>query len=147
MKIEAYEKKDVLLETVEDMIIALLETPKAYRLNPLGQQCAMAINHYDKSILLDSVNWLLEYENEIIEEIKADTGSFELDVNAKELEKFNLYYVWSSITDTEGAYSYYLHEYDAQKAYELCDIKEKTYGKAHFANGKLEPYEVIGTSL
>ena len=41
MKTNAFEIKENNLETVNDMIGALLEVPKNYLLHPLGQKCAI----------------------------------------------------------------------------------------------------------
>lgn len=43
MKTNAFEIKENNLETVNDMIGALLEVPKNYLLHPLGQKCAIAL--------------------------------------------------------------------------------------------------------
>lgn len=147
MRVKAYETKDYLLETVEDMISALMETPKGYTLNPLGQQCAMSINHYQKSVHLDDPNWIESFENELKEDIEANGDSFEFDVKDSELETYCLYYMWEATSETDGVYTYYSHEFNAKEAFDACESGEKTYGKAHFVDGKLEPYEVIGTTL
>lgn len=147
MKVKAYETKDYLLETVEDMISALMEVPKGYTLNPLGQQCAMSVDHYGKYIYLDDPNWIESFEDELKENIESNGDSFEFEVEDSELEKYCLYYMWEATSETDGVYTYYSHEFNAKEAFDNSWAEEKTYGKARFENGVLTPYEVIGTTL
>ena len=68
MKKEVLEIQDVELETVDDMINALMQVPKDYTLHPLGQKCKMAVDHYHKCVYLDDPNWIGEYKYEVVEE-------------------------------------------------------------------------------
>lgn len=65
MKKPLVEFSDKTLNTVEDMIEALMDVPKGYTLHPLGQQCAVAIDHYNGCIYLD--------EPKIMDDLKYDT--------------------------------------------------------------------------
>ncbi len=147
MKVKVCEIKNNVLETVEDMVTALLDVPKDYSLTPLGQQCAMMVNHKDECVYLDDPNWIEDYENQIQEELKEDGESFELEVEDSKLETCCLYYMWEATSETDGVYTYYQNKPAALKAFDLCESEEKTYGKAHFVDGKLEPFEVLGTTL
>lgn len=86
MKIPVYEIKDCNLETVEDMINALMQVPKNYRLHPLGQKCAIAVDHYHECVYLDDPNWIDGYEDELKEDVEESM----IEVPDKKLETYNL---------------------------------------------------------
>ena len=69
MKTNAFEIKENNLETVNDMIGALLEVPKNYLLHPLGQKCAIAVDNYHKCVYLDDPNMMSEFKYELEEDI------------------------------------------------------------------------------
>lgn len=146
MKRKAYEVIAKELNTVEDMINALLDMPKGYTLHPLGTPCAMAVDHGAECVYLDEEDWIDEegwcdYADDYdeIEEIEVDKGK---------LEKYNFYYVWFEDDDTKICEYVFFNSLDKVKEF-FNDIPfgNKTYGTAHFVNGMLEPYEVIGTTL
>ena len=90
MKKKYYELKDCNLETVEDMIKALMKVPKGYLLHPLGQKCAMAVNNYHKCIQLDDPCWVEGYEDELKEEILANGDDTEIEVEDSKLQTYSL---------------------------------------------------------
>lgn len=84
MKKEIIEFKNFDLETVEDMINALMEVPKGYTLHPLGQKCAMAIDNYNECIYLDDPNWIECLDEEFEEDIK-ENGDWDGEVDDDKL--------------------------------------------------------------
>lgn len=145
MKVNCIEIKDNELETVNDMIKALLEVPKGYLLHPLGQKCKMAIDNYHKCVYLDDPNWINEYE--LKEDIGQNNDDIITEISKEELEKYTLYYIWYSKDETDGIYEYYSNEEDAKYAFDNCCNNEKTYGAASFINGKLKPNKVLESTL
>lgn len=87
MKVKPYEIKQTDLETVEDMIQALMKVPKSYTLHPLGQKCAIAIDHYHQCVYLDDPNWIKGYQEEITEDIET-YGDWEGEVPDETLQTY-----------------------------------------------------------
>lgn len=146
MKVKILEKRNYNLETVEDMVKALMEVPKGYLLHPTGMKCGIAVDNYHECVYLDDENWIDEYDYELQENIK-QTGDWNGDVDDKKLEPFSFGYVWESTEDENGVYTYYKTIEQAKLNFDLIDGVDKTYGKAIFINGCLEPVETIGTTL
>ena len=70
MKKPYFEVKETLVETVEDLIKILLEVPKDYKLNPMGERRAIGIDHYHGAIRLDDPYWMEDIESFLKEEIE-----------------------------------------------------------------------------
>ncbi len=152
MKINAFEIKENNLETVNDMIEALLEVPKNYLLHPLGQKCAIAVDNYHKCVYLDDPNMMSEFKYELEEDIKEnDDWDGEILDSSDSLERFSFYYVWigyeSDCVDNSGEYSYFSNEDMANDFFESSKNTDKTLGTASFINGRLEPVKVIKSTL
>lgn len=144
MKTNYYEVKECIT-TIEDMIKGLLEVPKDYFFHPLGQQCAMAIDHYHKCIYLDTPDWIDEYEYELVEEMKLDKNDT-AKIDVSKLSPFTFFYVWEEIDDNNGFYTYFSDEETAKSYYRDVDAN-KTYGTASFADGILQPVKTINSTL
>lgn len=82
------EKIAVELETVEDMIRALMKMPAKYRLHPLGQKCEMGVDHTHECVYLDESTWLDTYIDEAKEEAEESGEPFEIDVPDENLNVF-----------------------------------------------------------
>lgn len=146
MEKEFYEIKDYDLETVEDMIRALLKVPKGYLLHPLGQKCKMAVNYSEKCVHLDEPNWIDGYKEELKENI--DQNSTKVDVSEEEIECFSFGYMWTETENNDGVYTYFETVSNAKDAFDKADnVENKTYGTAGFVDGRLEPLKVIGSTL
>lgn len=149
MKVKTIEIKNKILNTVEDMIVALMETPKGYTLNPLGQNCVMAVDNVAQTVYLDEPDWIERLEDKEILENEFGYTEDEVEVPDKELERFCFYYVWEYFSiDCDGVYSYFNTLENAKRYFDNSFATDKTYGTAHFlSNGMLDPYKVIGTTL
>lgn len=152
MKINAFEIKKNNLETINDMIEALLEVPKNYLLHPLGQKCAIAVDNYHKCVYLDDPNMMSEFKYELEEDIKEnDDWDGEIPDDSDSLERFSFYYVWigyeSDCGDNSGEYSYFSNEDMANDFFESSKNTDKTLGTASFINGRLEPVKVLKSTL
>lgn len=79
---ELFEKD---LETVGDIIEALMQMPKGYMLHPLGKKCVMGASHIHQSVFLDEPDWLPEYIDEIMEEAKKMGEPTEIEVPDEKL--------------------------------------------------------------
>ena len=150
MKLNAFEIKENCLETVNDMIEALLEVPKNYLLHPLGQKCAIAVDNYHKCVYLDDPNMMSEFKYELDEDIR-ENDDWDGEVSNDTLESFSLYYVWigyeSDGGDNSGEYSYFSNEDIANDFFESSKNADKTLGTASFTNGRLEPVKVLKSTL
>ena len=150
MKTNAFEIKENSLETVNDMIEALLEVPKNYSLHPLGQKCAIAIDNYHKCIYLDDPNMMSEFKYELEEDIK-ENDDWDGEVPDDSLESFSLYYIWigyeSDGGNNSGEYSYFSNKEIANDFFESSENADKTLGTASFVNGRLEPVKVLKSTL
>lgn len=150
MKLNAFEIKKNSLETVNDMIEALLEVPKNYLLHPLGQKCAIAIDNYHKCVYLDDPNMMSEFKYELEEDIK-ENDDWDGEVSNDTLESFSLYYVWIGYEpdggDNSGEYLYFSNKDIANDFFESSENTDKTLGIASFVNGKLEPVKVLKSTL
>lgn len=51
MKKPIYEILSYDIETVEDMIDALITAPKGDKLHPMGNKCALAVDHIHECVL------------------------------------------------------------------------------------------------
>ena len=89
MKREAIEVIDCDLETVEDMIKALQQTPKGYTLHPLGQKCSLAVDHRNKCVYLDDETDIEIIKSEVEEEAESLGEPREIEVPDEELEVYN----------------------------------------------------------
>lgn len=56
------------LETVGDVIEALMQMPKGYTLHPLGQKCQLGVDHCHECVYLEDPNCIGEYTTEVIAE-------------------------------------------------------------------------------
>lgn len=65
----------------------------------------------------------------------------------KQVPSATLYYVWESISETDGVYTYYCKKSVAKKEYKRCKNPEKTYGTAVFRESKLVPDKLLGSTL
>ena len=73
------------LDTVEDVIKALLTMPKGYLLHPLGQQCVLGVDHVNGCVYMDDINCMGEYTYDLIEEAKRLGEPTEIEVPDSEL--------------------------------------------------------------
>lgn len=85
MKKPLVEKIDKDLETVEDMIEALMQTPKGYLLHPLGQKCEMLIDHAHRCVYLDDPDQIEEF----IDEAEDENETLEKEIPDHELESYS----------------------------------------------------------
>lgn len=76
------------LETVGDVIEALLSMPKGYTLHPLGQKCQLGVDHYHECVYLEDPNCIGEYTTEVIEEAKNMGEPTELEVPDEKLATY-----------------------------------------------------------
>lgn len=53
MKKPIYEILSNDIETVEEMIDALMIAPKGYKLHPMGNKCALAVDHIHECVYAD----------------------------------------------------------------------------------------------
>lgn len=104
MKQEIVEVKDYDLETVEDMIKALLQVPKGYTLHPLGQKCSLAVDHRYKCVYLDGATDIEIIKSEVEEEAKSLGEPMEIEVPNEELVVYNpkLYVVMGYLVSEIG---------------------------------------------
>lgn len=73
------------LETVGDVIEALLQMPKGYTLHPLGQKCQLGVDHYHECVYLEDPNCIGEYTTEVMEEAKKNGDPTEVEVPDEKL--------------------------------------------------------------
>lgn len=101
--IKMVEIKEKEIETVEDMINALLQVPKSYKIHPMGINCKMAVNHYNQCIYLDDPRWIDEIEYDVRENIKYNGDEFEMKINKDMLETYKWRaYVLIGYSDLSG---------------------------------------------
>jgi hypothetical protein len=123
------------LETVEDMIVALLKAPKAYTLHPLGEKCQLAIDHLNGCVYLDNPDTV----GIISEEINDGNDTVDIDVPDEKLETMDttrfvvVGYSKSNIQDVCGIFT--TEPLASECGDELVEAKE------------IEYYEVEGFKL
>lgn len=89
MEVKLVDIKNEVITTVDELVEKLLIVPADYTINPCGESCAMAVNHYTKSILLDNPNYISEIEYETKEDAKANGDSIEVvDIPDEDLKTF-----------------------------------------------------------
>ena len=76
------------LETVEDMINALIKMPKDYTLHPLGQKCQLGVSHCHECVYLEDPNCIDEYTYDVIEEAKENGDPVEIEVPDEKLATY-----------------------------------------------------------
>lgn len=74
------------IEMVEDMIDALMIVPKGYKLHPMGNKCALAVDHIHECVYADEEMWINDYEYEIVSEAKEMALPVETDVPDESLQ-------------------------------------------------------------
>lgn len=89
MKKPLTEKIEKELETVEDMIRALMQVPKGYTLHPLGQKCEMLVDHYNKCIYLDGPLIMDDLIYETEENAKEIGDALDVNVPDAKLKPFS----------------------------------------------------------
>lgn len=76
------------IEMVEDMIDALMIVPKGYKLHPMGNKCALAVDHIHECVYADEEMWINDYEYEIVSEAKEMALPVETDVPDEKLATY-----------------------------------------------------------
>lgn len=76
------------IEMVEDMIDALMIAPKGYKLHPMGNKCALAVDHIHECVYADEEMWINDYEYEIVSEAKEMALPVETDVPDEKLATY-----------------------------------------------------------
>lgn len=115
MEVKLVDIKSDIITTVDELVENLLTVPANYTINPCGESCAIAINNYTRSIILDNPSYISEVEYETVEDAKTNGNSTEVvDVPDEELEtyldKHSVYVVLGKDTETkkyatQGVYS------------------------------------------
>jgi hypothetical protein len=82
MKKPIVEKIEKDLETVEDIIEALKRVPKDYTLHPLGQKCAIVVDHYFGCVYMDDP-LTLDLDELIENAHNSAAGSADIDADGK----------------------------------------------------------------
>ena len=88
MKKPIYEILSNDIETVEDMIDALMIAPKGYKLHPMGNKCALVVDHIHECVYADEEMWINDYEYEIVSEAKEMALSVKTEVPDEKLETY-----------------------------------------------------------
>ena len=76
------------IEMVEDMIDALMIAPKGDKLYPMGNKCALAVDHIHECVYADEEMWINDYEYEIVSEEKEMALPVETDVPDEKLATY-----------------------------------------------------------
>ena len=76
------------IEMVEDMIDALMIAPKGDKLYPMGNKCALAVDHIHECVYADEEMWINDYEYEIVSEAKEMALPVETDVPDEKLATY-----------------------------------------------------------
>lgn len=88
MKKPIYEILSNDIETVEDMIDALMIAPKEYKLHPMGNKCALAVDHIHECVYADDEMGINDYGYEIVSEANEMALPVETDVSDENLETY-----------------------------------------------------------
>jgi hypothetical protein len=80
--IEVFEKG---LKTVEELICTLMEVPKGYAIQPEVQECKVAIDHYDRCIIIDKSDSIWESISYFLDD---DDTTKTIDVPRDKLEQY-----------------------------------------------------------
>lgn len=76
------------IETVEDLIEALLIAPKGYKLHPMGIKYALAVDHIHEYVYSDEEMLMNDYGYEIVSEAKEMALPVEIDVPDEKLATY-----------------------------------------------------------
>ena len=90
MKKPYLEIKDYNLETVEDLINALMQVPKGYLLHPCGKECSIAVDNYNHYVILDESMFINDYKYELENDIKNNGDDIEVEVEDDALQTYSL---------------------------------------------------------
>lgn len=129
MKVKAISRVETNLETVGDMVRALLFLPKNYLLHPTGMKCSLAVDNANKCVLLDGDN---EIHNLIIDTI-ADSND-DVERNESELSAVASEFCIVVGYDIDGHASV-LGLFSTKEGADQC-------GKEHLECGNIEHYEI-----
>lgn len=89
MKKNLVEVQNKPIGTVDDLVTRLLVVPAGYTINPCGELCTMAVDHYNQRVYLDNINYIDEIEYEVKEAAKSNGDSTEeVEVSDEEVETY-----------------------------------------------------------
>lgn len=127
------------LETVEDVIEALMQVPKDYMLHPLGQKCQLGVDYYHECAYLEDPNCIGEYTYDVAEDAKRNGEPAELEIPDEKLVTYQpKLYVVMGYVDLCGNGN---HEAVLQGIFST-EQKAHACGEQLTASGNVHHYEI-----
>jgi hypothetical protein len=132
------------LETVEDMIKALLAMPKGYTLHPLGQKCAIGVDHIHECVYLDESSILESYVEGTLEDMQSTGEPTVIDIPEEDLATYTPeLWTFAGFLD-DGTREQYVPE--AAGVFTSLAAAQR-YGDRMIEAGKLTHYEAARADL